>query len=114
MLVLTRKRDESIMIGDDIKIIVVDVRGDQVKLGIDAPRHIPVHREEVYKEIQEENRRAALKGTQDLSLLDEVFRRPGEAHSRHNEVTPHDRADAPSPRMTGLPGNSGQSDKTSG
>ena len=76
MLVLTRKRDESIMIGDDIKIIVVDVRGDQVKLGIEAPRHIPVHREEVYKEIQEENRRAALRETQDLSALDQVLQRP--------------------------------------
>ncbi len=76
MLVLTRKRDESIMIGDDIRIIVVDVRGDQVKLGIDAPRHIPVHREEVYKEIQEENRRAALKGTPDLAALDKILRRP--------------------------------------
>lgn len=86
MLVLTRKRDESIMIGDDIKITVVDVRGDQVKLGIDAPRHIPVHREEVYKEIQEENRRAALKATQDLSALDQVLQRssdlpPGEGSS---------------------------------
>lgn len=60
MLVLTRKRDESIMIGDDVRIVVVDVQGDQVKLGIDAPRRIPVHREEVYREIQEENRRAAL------------------------------------------------------
>lgn len=60
MLVLTRKRDESIIIGDEIRVTVVDVRGDQVKLGIDAPRSIPVHREEIYKEIQEENRRAAL------------------------------------------------------
>jgi carbon storage regulator len=58
MLVLTRKRDESIFIGDNIKITVVDVRGDQVKIGIDAPRHVPVHREEVYKEIQEETRQA--------------------------------------------------------
>lgn len=61
MLVLTRKRDESIMIGDDVRIVVVDVQGDQVKLGIDAPRQIPVHREEIYREIQEENRRAALR-----------------------------------------------------
>lgn len=58
LLVLTRKRDESIIIGDDIKITVVDVRGDQVKIGIDAPKAIPVHREEVYKDIQAETRRA--------------------------------------------------------
>lgn len=77
MLVLTRKRDESIIIGDDIKVTIVEVRGDQVKLGIDAPRSIPVHREEVYKEIQEENRRAALKAGGDLKELDE-FLSPGQ------------------------------------
>lgn len=68
MLVLTRKRDESVMIGDNIKITVVDVRGDQVKLGIEAPRSIPVHREEVYREIKEENRRAALQADVSLDL----------------------------------------------
>jgi carbon storage regulator len=55
MLVLTRKLNESIMIGNDVKITVIDVRGDQVKLGISAPRQIAVHREEVYLEIQREN-----------------------------------------------------------
>ena len=60
MLVLTRKIDESIIIGDDIKITLVDIRGDQVKIGIEAPREISVHREEVYREIQAENRRAAM------------------------------------------------------
>lgn len=70
MLVLTRKRDESIIIGDDIKITVVDVRGDQVKIGIDAPRQIPVHREEVYKEIQEENKRATLQTSDQLHALE--------------------------------------------
>lgn len=56
MLVLTRKRDESIIIGDDIRVTVVDVRGDQVKIGIDAPRVIPVHREEIFNEIRESRR----------------------------------------------------------
>ena len=56
LLVLTRKLNESIMIGHDVKITVVDVRGDQVKLGISAPRQISVHREEVYLEIQRENK----------------------------------------------------------
>jgi len=60
LLVLTRKRDESIIIGDDIKVTIVEVRGDQVKIGIKAPRSISVHREEIYQEIQDENRRAAL------------------------------------------------------
>lgn len=54
MLVLSRHRDESIMIGDDIVITVVDVRGDKVRLGIDAPTDIPVHRQEVYEAIQRE------------------------------------------------------------
>jgi carbon storage regulator len=49
MLVLSRNRDESIMIGDDVKITVVDIRGDKVRLGIDAPQNIPVHRQEVYE-----------------------------------------------------------------
>ena len=59
MLVLSRHRDESIMIGDDIVITVVDIRGDKVRLGIDAPTDIPVHRQEVYDAIQRENRKAA-------------------------------------------------------
>ena len=49
MLVLSRQRDQSIRIGDDIKITVVDIRGDKVRLGIEAPPHIPVHREEIYE-----------------------------------------------------------------
>ena len=59
MLVLSRQRDESIIIGDNVVITVVDVRGDKVRLGIDAPVEIPVHRREVYEAIQRENRRAA-------------------------------------------------------
>ncbi len=54
MLVLSRQKDESIMIGDDVEVIIVDVRGDKVRLGITAPRSIPVHRREVYEAIKRE------------------------------------------------------------
>lgn len=74
MLVLTRKVDQSIMIGDQIRIVVVDVRGDQVKIGIDAPRDIMVHRQEVYQEIQAENQRAVLKNQIDLGALERAIR----------------------------------------
>ncbi len=59
MLVLSRHRDESIIIGDDIVITVVDIRGDKVRLGINAPLEISVHRQEVYDAIQRENRSAS-------------------------------------------------------
>ncbi|MDP2910536.1 MAG: carbon storage regulator CsrA [bacterium] len=52
MLVLSRQRDESIMIGDDVEIIIVDVRGHKVRLGITAPKNIQVHRREIYDKIQ--------------------------------------------------------------
>jgi carbon storage regulator len=55
MLVLARRVDESIMIGDEIEIVIIDIKGDQVKLGIKAPRRITVHRKEIYNDIQEEN-----------------------------------------------------------
>lgn len=58
MLVLSRQRDESIIIGDNIVITVVDIRGDKVRLGINAPTEIPVHRQEVYEAIQRENQRS--------------------------------------------------------
>ena len=59
MLVLSRHRDESIMIGDDVVVTIVDIRGDKVRLGIEAPQSIPVHRQEVYDAIQRENNQAA-------------------------------------------------------
>ena len=59
MLVLSRQRDETIMIGDEVEITVVDIRGDKVRLGINAPRTIQVHRKEVYDAIQQENAEAA-------------------------------------------------------
>ena len=59
MLVLGRRTGENIRIGDDIKVIVLDVRGGQVKLGIEAPQCVQVHRQEIYQRIQEANRRSA-------------------------------------------------------
>lgn len=59
MLVLTRKKNQSIMINDNVEVVVVDIKGDQVKIGIKAPRNITVHRAEVYEEIQRENLLAA-------------------------------------------------------
>lgn len=55
MLVLSRQRDQSIMIGDEIEITIVDVRGDKVRIGINAPKHISVHRKEIYEAIRREN-----------------------------------------------------------
>ena len=59
MLVLSRQRDETIMIGDDVEITVVDIRGDKVRLGITAPTRVAVHRKEVYEAIKAENEQAA-------------------------------------------------------
>jgi carbon storage regulator len=59
MLVLSRQRDESIIIGDNVVVTVVDIRGDKVRLGIEAPKEVPVHRQEVYEAIRRENQRTA-------------------------------------------------------
>ena len=59
MLVLSRQRDQSIMIGDDIDITIVDIRGDKVRLGINAPRNVSVHRKEVFEQIKSENQKAS-------------------------------------------------------
>lgn len=67
MLVLSRQRDQTVMIGDDIEVTVVDIRGDKVRLGINAPRHVSVHRKEVYDAIRRENQAAATVRPEDLS-----------------------------------------------
>lgn len=67
MLVLTRRINEKIVIGDDIEIVLVDIGKDQVKIGINAPKQVKVHRWEVYEEIQRENRAAA--ATKSLDVL---------------------------------------------
>ena len=66
MLILTRKLGESITIGDNIRVSVLGIRGRQVRLGIDAPSDVVVHREEIYVKIQEENRKAAQQTKGDL------------------------------------------------
>ena len=69
MLVLSRGRDESIIIGDDVVVTIVDIRGDKVRLGIDAPEEIPVHRREVYEAIQRENRQSGQLDPEDAQGL---------------------------------------------
>ena len=79
MLVLSRQRDETIMIGDEVQVTIVDIRGDKVRLGITAPAHIPVHRKEVYEAIKRENQaKAESKGEQPGSV-------ESLAHKKHNE-----------------------------
>lgn len=71
MLVLTRKQDEAIQIGDDIEITVLAIEGDQIKLGIDAPKSIDIHRKEVYLDIQQQNSEAANVSLDIIHLLQE-------------------------------------------
>lgn len=59
MLILSRKKDESIIVGNDIEIIVIGIEDDKVKLGINAPKNIDIHRKEIYLQIQEENQKAS-------------------------------------------------------
>ena len=66
MLVLSRHRDETIMIGDDTELTIIDIRGDKVRIGIKAPPHIPVHRKEVYDAIRLENEQAMSLADPDL------------------------------------------------
>ena len=75
MLVLSRQKDQRIMIGDTIEITVVDIRGDKVRLGINAPTKIPVHRKEVYDAIQRENQEAAQMSPEDITEL--TRKKPG-------------------------------------
>lgn len=69
MLILTRKQGESVAIGDEIQVTVVEIQGKQVKLGVKAPREVAVHRQEIYEKIQQENIRASQVDDFDLSDL---------------------------------------------
>jgi carbon storage regulator len=73
MLVLTRKLGESVTIGDNIKISVIDIKGRQVRLGIEAPPEMTIHREEIYAKIQEENQRAAMMKSVNMEKLARIF-----------------------------------------
>ena len=76
MLVLTRRAGQSIVIGHDITVTVLDVRGDQVRLGINAPRTVDVHREEVFLELQRANRDAAAAPAEALRGLGALVKKP--------------------------------------
>ncbi len=80
MLILTRKLNESINIGDNIEVSVIEIKGDQVKLGITAPREIKVYRKEVYLAIQRENEEAAARTSVDLPVLGNLI----ESEDREN------------------------------
>jgi carbon storage regulator len=73
MLALSRKTNESIMIGNDIEITVLEVKGDQVKIGISAPKSVPIYRKEIYLQIQESNKEASETLISDETLKD-LFR----------------------------------------
>ena len=79
MLVLTRRVGESLVIGDDVVIRVLDVKGDVVRIGVDAPRHVQVHRQEVYEAVMAANRAAAAANEETLVALQDAVRnrRPG-------------------------------------
>ena len=74
MLILTRKLGEKIAIGDDITITLVEIKGTQVKLGIEAPKHIEIHRQEVYERIRQENLNSSDINDSDLSKAFAIFR----------------------------------------
>ena len=74
MLVLTRRAGESVIIGDDVVVTVLETRGDVVRIGIEAPRSIQVHREEVYQELQAVNREAASPDADAVRAVSEMMR----------------------------------------
>ncbi|MCI5502386.1 MAG: carbon storage regulator CsrA [Lachnospiraceae bacterium] len=73
MLALARKVNESIVIGNDIEVTILEIKGDQIKIGIDAPKSVPIYRKEIYVQIQEENKKAAEEEI-DVSALKNVFK----------------------------------------
>lgn len=71
MLALSRKKDEAVIINDDIEITIIEIKGDQVKIGISAPKSVPIYRKEVYMQIQNANKQAAQ--SVDIKNIKELF-----------------------------------------
>lgn len=90
MLILTRKQGEAIAVGDGIKIRVLEIKGGQVKIGIEAPSDVAVHREEIYLRILEENKKAAEETTMDLASLVSVFLKKSAPADTDPKKTPGD------------------------
>ncbi len=82
MLILTRKLNESIMIGDDIIITIIDIDKGHVRLGVDAPRDVAVHRKEIYDRIQDENKKAAMARKADILKLSRQWQQTKQANSQ--------------------------------
>jgi len=87
MLVLARKLNESFMISDDIEVIVIEIKGDQVKLGIKAPKSIPVYRKEIYLDIKEENIKASRSSVhpQELINIENILKKKTKDSSKKKE-----------------------------
>lgn len=94
MLVLTRRAGESIVIGDDVRVVVLDVRGDTIRLGIEAPRSVQVHRAEVYAEVHAANASAAGSTSTDLAAAAERLQRL----ARPRQQRPRKAAAEPTPK----------------
>ncbi|MGM0471741.1 MAG: carbon storage regulator CsrA [Bacillota bacterium] len=85
MLVLTRKQEESIIVDDQVEIKILEIEGNQVKLGIEAPSEISIHRQEVYCQIEDENKQAVIKNKGELNqLLKEVQKSSKQSKSESN------------------------------
>ena len=109
MLILARRIGESIMVGDQVEISVVDIKGDQVKLGISAPSQVKVYRREVYAAIQEENRAAAAVAPRSLPHIDGLLEKKEGAKREGSKREPREGPPGggpgePKPGPTGNPG----------
>ena len=105
MLVLTRKKDQTLVIGDNIEITVLDIQGDQIRFGINAPKSVKVYRKEIYLEIMQENKNAAMQAHSNPKSLNELIK-PGSGKKPAVKMAPP-RTNA-SPRTNLPPGAPGQ------